>query len=63
MKNLINEIPTLLLVDVQKAFLDPNYPGLNRNNPNAEIVCGKILNIWRELKLPVIHVRHSSIYP
>lgn len=63
MKNLINERPTLLLVDVQKAFLDPNYPGLNRNNPNAEVVCGKILNSWRELKLPVIHVRHSSIYP
>ncbi|MDA9357118.1 isochorismatase family protein [Flavobacteriaceae bacterium] len=50
----------LILVDVQKAFLDKDYPGLKRNNPNAEKVCGSILNKCRELNLPVIHIRHSS---
>ena len=52
--------PTLLLVDVQKAFLDKDYPGIKRNNPEAEFVCGKILRIWRKNKFPIIHVRHSS---
>lgn len=52
--------PTLLLVDVQKAFLDKDYPGIKRNNPEAEFVCGKILEIWRKKKFPIIHVRHSS---
>jgi nicotinamidase-related amidase len=52
--------PTLLLVDVQKAFLDKDYPGIKRNNPEAEFVCGKILGIWRKKKFPIIHVRHSS---
>jgi nicotinamidase-related amidase len=50
----------LILVDVQKAFLDKDYPGLKRNNPNAEKVCGSILNKCRELNLSVIHIRHSS---
>ena len=52
--------PTLLLVDIQKAFLDKDYPGIKRNNPEAELICGKILEIWRKKKLPIIHVRHSS---
>ena len=52
--------PTLLLVDVQKAFLDNDYPGFKRNNPDAELICGKILSKWREKNFPIIHVRHSS---
>ena len=52
--------PTLLLVDIQKAFLDKDYPGIKRNNPEAEFICGKILEMWRKKKLPIIHVRHSS---
>ncbi|MCM5663543.1 cysteine hydrolase family protein [Galbibacter mesophilus] len=50
----------LLLIDVQKAFQDEEYWGGNRNNKNAEIVCGEILKRWRALNLPVFHVRHSS---
>jgi nicotinamidase-related amidase len=61
--NLKNTNPALLIVDVQKAFLDKDYPGLIRNNLDAEKTCGLILNKWRELKLPVIHVRHSSLNP
>ena len=52
--------PTLLLVDIQKAFLDKDYPGIKRNNPEAELICGKLLEIWRKKKFPIIHVRHSS---
>ena len=48
------------LVDVQKAFLEKDYPGIKRNNYDAEFICGKILTEWRKLKLPIIHVRHSS---
>ena len=55
--------PALILIDVQKAFLDENYWGGNRNNKDAEKICGKILTKWRELKLPVYHIRHSSIHP
>ena len=59
-KNLIRKNPALILVDVQKAFLEKDYPGINRNNHDAEFICGNILSKWRELKLPIVHVRHSS---
>ena len=59
-KKFISKNPALILVDIQKAFLEKDYPGFKRNNPNAEMVSGKILKKWRELKLPIIHVRHSS---
>ena len=62
MKNFIKST-ALILVDVQKAFLEKDYPGLKRNNIDAEKVCGLILNKWRELNLPVIHIRHSSTNP
>tara|TARA_Y200000002_G_scaffold363787_1_gene352184 strand:+ start:1171 stop:1740 length:570 start_codon:yes stop_codon:yes gene_type:complete len=58
--NLKSKKPTLLLVDIQKAFIDKDYPGFPRNNHNAEFICGKILKLWREKKFPIIHVRHSS---
>ena len=59
----IKKKPALLLVDIQKAFLEKDYPGLIRNNENAEFICGKILKKWRSLDLPIIHVRHSSTNP
>lgn len=62
-KNLIRKNPALILVDVQKAFLEKDYPGINRNNHDAEFICGNILSKWRELKLPIVHVRHSSTNP
>ena len=62
-KNLIRKNPALILVDVQKAFLEKDYPGINRNNHDAEFICGNILRKWRELKLPIVHVRHSSTNP
>lgn len=35
--------PALLLIDVQKGFLDEDYWGGNRNNKDAEKISGKIL--------------------
>lgn len=55
--------PALILIDVQKAFLEEEFWGGNRNNKNAEQICGNILNTWRQLNLPVFHVRHSSRNP
>ena len=62
-KDFIKKNPALILVDIQKAFLEKDYPGLIRNNEDAEFICGKILKKWRILDLPIIHVRHSSINP
>lgn len=55
--------PALILIDVQKAFLENDYWGGNRNNKNAEMICGRILHNWRALNLPVFHIRHSSTNP
>ncbi|HAT3991013.1 TPA: cysteine hydrolase family protein [Elizabethkingia anophelis] len=55
--------PALVLIDIQKGFLDEDYWGGNRNNKNAEEIAGTILNKWRELSLPIFHIRHSSAKP
>ena len=59
----ISKNTALIIIDVQKAFLEKDYPGVKRNNINAELVCGNILNKWRKNDLNVIHVRHSSTNP
>lgn len=53
----------LILIDVQKGFDDIAYWGGGRNNPNAETICGDILAKFRELHLPIFHVRHASTTP
>lgn len=53
----------LLLVDIQKGFDDESRWGGNRNNKDAEQKCGKILDKWRALGLPVFHIIHSSQDP
>ncbi|MDG3581634.1 cysteine hydrolase family protein [Galbibacter pacificus] len=55
--------PALLLIDFQKAFNDEAYWGGNRNNKDAEKNAEKILLKWRELELPIYHIRHSSQEP
>ena len=62
--NKIRELnPVLLVIDCQKGFLDVNYWGGNRNNKNAENICGILIKKWRELKLKIIHIRHSDLDP
>lgn len=53
----------LILIDIQKGFLDTDYWGGSRNNPDAEKNAGILLGIWRKKKLPVFHVKHNSTNP
>ncbi|MEP2980128.1 MAG: cysteine hydrolase family protein [Lentilitoribacter sp.] len=55
--------PTLLVIDVQKGFLDETLWGGKRNNKDAEEVCGKLIALWRDHKFPVIHIKHASTDP
>ena len=53
----------LVLIDVQKGFDDSEYWGGGRNNPDAEKVCAQLLTKFRQLQLPVYHIRHASTLP
>lgn len=63
MSSLKDKRPTLLLIDIQKGFLQEDIWGDERNNKDAEIVCEKLLNYWREYALPIVHIQHASTNP
>lgn len=52
--------PALLLIDIQDGLDELDYYGGQRNNPNAETNCRKLLDLFREKKWPIFHVRHNS---
>lgn len=54
-------VPTLLLIDVQRAFDDSGWGP--RNNPDAERQIAALLMAWRSAEAPIIHVRHLSSSP
>jgi nicotinamidase-related amidase len=51
-------LPTLILIDVQRAFDDPGWGP--RNNPEAEARVAEALAGWRAAGAPIIHVRHRG---
>jgi nicotinamidase-related amidase len=53
--------PTLIVIDVQRAFDDGSWG--QRNNPQAEQRIAEALAAWRAQGAPVIHVRHRSADP
>lgn len=53
----------LLLIDIQSGLQETEYYGTERNNPDAEENCGKILKAFRKKRLPIFHVKHNSTNP
>ena len=53
----------LLLVDIQVGLDEYDFYGGERNNPDAESNCKRILDFFRENKLPLIHIQHCSTNP
>lgn len=51
----------LVVVDVQKAFLDPKWG--TRNNKEAETNIRKLLNLWRKKGWKIIYIKHMSDDP
>jgi nicotinamidase-related amidase len=57
-----NDKPALLLIDIQKGFVDLAYWG-GRNNPDAETKASELLKLWRQKGLPIYHAKHCSTVP
>ncbi len=55
--------PALLLIDIQKGLDDIEYYGGHRNNLQAEANARKILDFWRNRKLPIFHIKHNATNP
>jgi nicotinamidase-related amidase len=53
--------PCLIIIDMQQCMADPAAG--SRNNPQAEDNIARLLQAWRLMKAPVVHVRHISRSP
>ena len=57
----LEENSVLVVIDVQKAWLDPSLG--KRNNPDAERIISGLISKFRERQKKIIHVRHDSLDP
>ncbi|MVA98502.1 isochorismatase family protein [Nitratireductor sp. CAU 1489] len=53
----------LILIDVQKAFVEMEAAGHRRNNPQAVANMARLLDAFRNQGLAVFHIRHASTEP
>lgn len=51
----------MVLVDVQKAFLQIEEKGIARNNVNAVDNIVRLLSAFRQANMPIFHIRHASL--
>ncbi|MBF2708059.1 cysteine hydrolase family protein [Flavobacterium soyangense] len=63
MSILSDDIPALILIDIQKGFEDISSWGTERNNPEAEENARILLNLWRSKDFPIFHIQHCSSEP
>jgi len=54
-----DDVPVLLIIDVQKGLAEPSLG--QRNNPAAERNMAALLAAWRERSWPAVFIRHNSI--
>ena len=52
---------TLILIDMQKAMDDPIFK--NSGQPDAVLKSSELLNHWRALGNPIVHIRQDSMDP
>ncbi len=57
------ERAALVIVDVQKAFLEREANGERRNNPQAVANMARLLAAFRASGMMVVHIRHASMKP
>ena len=50
----------LILIDVQKAFLEMEQAGQRRNNPQAVDNIARLLDAFRRSGRAIVHIRHAS---
>lgn len=58
---MISSTPALVIVDMQQGIDDPKWG--RRGQPQTEANLQKLLEAWRERRLPVVHIRHDSTDP
>lgn len=58
---LIKTDAALLIIDMQKGMSSPQLGP--RNNPDAELNVRRLLDTWRHLQRPILHIRHISRTP
>jgi nicotinamidase-related amidase len=51
----------LLVIDVQQAFSERDASGANRSCPEAEDNIERLLQVFRNHMVPVIHIHHNSL--